>query len=74
MLSQLLPFSSMRINEGDARAVAGDFAALLRAERFAETVELFAPPLRAAVSEEVLRIAWTGAIAGSGEVATLGGR
>ncbi|WP_101384576.1 alpha/beta hydrolase [Kitasatospora sp. GP30] len=62
----------MRINERDARAVAGDFAALLRAERFAETMELFAPPLRAAVSEEVLRIAWTGAIAGSGEVATVG--
>lgn len=42
------------------------FAALLRAERFEESVELFAPPLRAAVSAEQLRLAWAAEAAGRG--------
>ncbi|MGA5265576.1 alpha/beta hydrolase family protein [Streptomyces lydicamycinicus] len=56
--------------DADSRAleVARGFAALLRAECFDETVELFAPPLRAAVSAEALRLAWAAEAAGHGGV------
>ncbi|MFJ6852925.1 alpha/beta fold hydrolase [Streptomyces sp. NPDC091271] len=53
---------------GGALKMARDLAALLQAERFGEIVELFAPPLRAAVSAEVLRLAWTTEVAGQGGV------
>ncbi|MEE1770210.1 alpha/beta fold hydrolase [Streptomyces sp. JV185] len=43
-------------------------ATLLQAERFDEIVELFAPPLRAAVSGEALRLAWAAEAAGHGGV------
>jgi dienelactone hydrolase len=59
------------MNEG-VPAVARDFAALLRAERFGGAVQLFAPPLRAAVSEDALRLAWAGAVAGQGGVTGIG--
>ncbi|MFD7590568.1 alpha/beta hydrolase family protein [Kitasatospora sp. NPDC059811] len=52
--------------------MARDFAALLRAESFAETVELFAPPLHAAVSAEALRLAWAAEAAGRGGVRAVG--
>lgn len=47
------------------------FAALLRTERFEESVELFAPPLRAAVSAEQLRLAWATEVAGRGGCAAV---
>lgn len=60
-------------SRGDrALAVAGGFAALLRAERFDRIVQLFAPPLRAAVSAEALRLAWTAEAAGHGGVRAVG--
>nr|WP_168504005.1 hypothetical protein [Streptomyces sp. S1D4-11]QIY92929.1 hypothetical protein HEP87_49665 [Streptomyces sp. S1D4-11] len=46
----------------------GGFAALPQAERFDEIVELFAPPLRATVSAETLRLAWAAEAAGHGGV------
>ncbi|MCC9307960.1 alpha/beta fold hydrolase [Kitasatospora sp. RB6PN24] len=52
--------------------VTREFAALLRAEDFAGTVELFAPPLRAAVSVEALRLAWAAEVAGRGGIAAFG--
>ena len=52
--------------------MARDFAALLRTERFAETTELFAPPLRAAVSADALRLAWAAEVAGQGRVTVVG--
>ncbi|MER5802996.1 alpha/beta hydrolase [Streptomyces mirabilis] len=58
----------MRIDKGGAMEVARGFAALLQAERFDEIVELFAPPLRAAVSAEALRLAWAAQAAGHGGV------
>ena len=61
----------MRIDEVDALAVARRFAALLRAERFDRTAELFAPPLRAAVSAEALRLAWVAQAAGHGGIQTV---
>ncbi|MFD5462377.1 alpha/beta hydrolase family protein [Kitasatospora sp. NPDC127059] len=48
------------------------FAALLRAEDFAEAVELFAPPLRAAVPAEALRLAWATETDGRGGVTAIG--
>lgn len=62
----------MRMDGERALEVARGFAALLRAESFAETVELFAPPLRAAVSAEALRLAWTAQVAGQGGVREVG--
>ncbi|MEV7817650.1 alpha/beta fold hydrolase [Streptomyces flaveolus] len=47
------------------------FAALLQAERFSEIVGLFAPPLRAAVSAEALRLAWTAEAAGQGGITAI---
>ncbi|WP_330478941.1 alpha/beta hydrolase [Streptomyces platensis] len=54
--------------ESRALEVARDFAALLRAASFDETVEFFAPPLRAAVPAEALRLAWAAEAAGHGGV------
>ncbi|MGC5411547.1 hypothetical protein ACPXCX_48970, partial [Streptomyces sp. DT225] len=44
---------------------------MLRTERFEESVELFAPPLRAAVSAEQLRLAWAAEVAGRGGCAAV---
>ncbi|MDH6706510.1 dienelactone hydrolase [Kitasatospora sp. MAA19] len=62
----------MRMDEVGTLEVARGFAALLRAEAFAETVELFAPPLRAAVSADALRLAWAAQIAEQGGVGLIG--
>lgn len=56
----------MRMDEGGALEEARGFVARLRAERFDEAVELFAPPLRAAVSAAALRLAWVTEVAGHG--------
>ncbi|MFF2079175.1 alpha/beta hydrolase family protein [Kitasatospora sp. NPDC058162] len=48
------------------------FAALLRAEAFADAVELFAPPLRAGLPAEVLRLAWATETDGRGGVTAIG--
>lgn len=61
----------MRMNEGGALEAARRFAALLQAERFGEAVGLFAPPLRAAVSAEQLRLAWTTESGGHGGITTI---
>ncbi|WP_344641154.1 alpha/beta hydrolase family protein [Kitasatospora cystarginea] len=58
----------MRTNRDGVLEVARGFAALLRAEHFDQTVELFAPPLRAAVSSEALRLAWAAEAAGHGGI------
>ncbi|MFI9723922.1 alpha/beta hydrolase family protein [Streptomyces sp. NPDC052396] len=58
----------MRMNGDGALEVARRFAALLRAEHFDQTVELFAPPLRAAVSSEALRLAWAAEAAAHGGI------
>ena len=58
----------MRMNEGGVLKAARGVAALLQAERFGEIVGLFAPPLRAAVSADALRLAWTAEAAGQGGV------
>lgn len=62
----------MRTDEVKALGVAQGFAALLRTERFAEIVELFAPPLRAAVSADALRLAWAAESAGRGGAGEIG--
>ena len=72
MFSYLIPFSTMRMDGEVELEPARGFAALLRAERFAETPELFAPPLRAAVSAEALRLAWMTETAGRGGVTAIG--
>ncbi|NEC06648.1 alpha/beta hydrolase [Streptomyces sp. SID7909] len=56
----------MRVVEGGVPETARRFAALLRAERFDESAELFAPALRAALPAEQLRLAWTTEVAGRG--------
>ncbi|WP_093707137.1 S9 family peptidase [Streptomyces sp. 2131.1] len=61
----------MRTVEGGVPEAARRFAALLRAEQFEESVELFAPPLRAAVSGEQLRLAWAAEVAGRGGCAAV---
>ncbi|MER7672311.1 alpha/beta hydrolase [Kitasatospora sp. NPDC096128] len=58
----------MRMDEGGVPEVARGFAALLRAERFDKIAELFAPPLRAMVSAEALRLAWATEAAGHGGI------
>src|SRR3954454_18828996 len=45
---------------------------LARAERFADIEQLFAPPLRAAVSVDTLRTAWAAERARIGDVWTIG--
>ncbi|WP_405401535.1 alpha/beta hydrolase family protein [Streptomyces sp. NBC_01104] len=62
----------MRTDEVMALDVVRGLATLLRAERFAEVVELFAPPLRAAVSADALRLAWAAETAGRGGVREIG--
>ncbi|MGW3040952.1 alpha/beta hydrolase family protein [Kitasatospora sp. NPDC001159] len=62
----------MRINEGRALEVTGGFAALLRTESFAEIVEQFAPPLRAAVNAEALQLAWAAEATGRGGITAIG--
>lgn len=59
------------MDEGGALEVARGLAALLRAERFDDVVGMFAPPLRAAVSTEALRFAWTAEAARHGEIKAL---
>ncbi|WTX00155.1 alpha/beta fold hydrolase [Streptomycetaceae bacterium NBC_01309] len=61
----------MRMNGDGALETARGLAALLLAERFGEVVELFAPQLRAAVSAEALRLAWTAEAAGLGGVTAI---
>ncbi|TWF91032.1 alpha/beta hydrolase family protein [Kitasatospora viridis] len=62
----------MRIDGGKALEVARRFAALLGAEDFTGAVELFAPPLRAAISSDSLRLAWGAEAAGRGGTRTIG--
>ncbi|WBO69006.1 alpha/beta hydrolase [Streptomyces camelliae] len=56
------------MDEAGVLDVARGFAALLREERFDRITELFAPPLRAAVSIETLRVAWATEAAGHGGI------
>ncbi|MFD8706023.1 alpha/beta hydrolase family protein [Kitasatospora sp. NPDC059648] len=58
-------------NEDRVLEVARAFAALLRAGDFTGAVELFAPPLRAAVPAEALRLAWTTETDGRGGVTAI---
>ncbi|MGW1186862.1 alpha/beta hydrolase family protein [Streptomyces sp. NPDC002559] len=62
----------MRMDEGGVLEAARGLAALLRTERFDGIVELFAPPLRAAVSAPALRLAWTAEAAGRGGAESVG--
>src|SRR6266568_3854768 len=56
----------------EAVAVATTVLELLRAERFAEVEELFAPALAAAVSADTLRLGWMSETARIGAIRTLG--
>lgn len=56
----------------DAAAIAVRVAELARNGRFAEIEELFAPPLRAVVSAETLRIGWETEIGKLGPVSAVG--
>ncbi|MFJ3087786.1 alpha/beta hydrolase family protein [Streptomyces sp. NPDC086838] len=56
----------MRTVEAGMPETARRFAALLRTERFEESVGLFAPALRAALPAEQLRLAWATEVAGRG--------
>lgn len=58
--------------ETDPVTVAASVIEMARAGRFAEIEELFAPPLRAAVSAETVRTAWTTEAAKIGPVAAVG--
>lgn len=58
--------------ETDPVTVAASVIEMARAGRFAEIEELFAPPLRAAVSAETVRTAWTAEAAKIGPVAAVG--
>ncbi|MEB3958667.1 alpha/beta fold hydrolase [Streptomyces kunmingensis] len=58
----------MRTNGVGALEVARGFAALLRAEHFDRATELFAAPLRAAVSAEALQLAWAAEAVGQGGI------
>ncbi|SOB86065.1 hypothetical protein SAMN06272789_6370 [Streptomyces sp. 1331.2] len=58
----------MRMDGNGVLEMARGFAALLRAECFDQIVELFAPPLRAAVSPEALRLTWAAEAAGHGGI------
>ncbi|MER5889133.1 alpha/beta hydrolase [Streptomyces sp. NPDC001941] len=61
----------MRTNGDGALEAARRLAALLRAEHFEQVAELFAPPLRAAVPAEALRLAWEAQAAEHGGVRTV---
>jgi len=56
----------------DAAAIATRVVELARNERFAEIEHFFAPPLRAVVSAETLRIGWENEIGKSGPVSSIG--
>ena len=56
----------------DAAAIAMSVVELARNGRFAEIEELFAPPLRAVVSAETLRIGWATEIGKNGAVSAIG--
>ncbi|MGW2324808.1 alpha/beta hydrolase family protein [Streptomyces sp. NPDC001700] len=58
----------MRMDAGGALETARSLVVLLREDRFTEAVELFAPPLRAVVSAEALRLAWLTEATGRGGV------
>jgi dienelactone hydrolase len=55
----------------DAAAIATRVVELLRNGRFAEIERLFAPPMRAVVSAETLRIGWENEIGKSGPVSAI---
>ncbi|HEX5441305.1 MAG TPA: alpha/beta fold hydrolase [Ktedonobacterales bacterium] len=72
-MSQPLPEGRHETDtDTDAAATAMRVVELARNERFAEVETLFAPPLRAVVSAETLRIAWVAEIGKNGPVATVG--
>ncbi|HEY7276123.1 MAG TPA: alpha/beta hydrolase [Trebonia sp.] len=52
--------------------IAASVIEMLRDERFSDIEELFAPQLRAAVSAETIRTAWTAEAAKTGPVTTVG--
>jgi uncharacterized protein len=52
--------------------IAASVIEMLRDERFSDIEELFAPQLRAAVSAETIRTAWTAEVAKTGPVAAAG--
>ena len=56
----------------DPAAIAASVIEMLRAERFAGIEELFAPPLRAAVSAATIQTAWTAEAAKIGPVVAVG--
>ena len=56
----------------DPVAIAASVIEMARAERFTGIEELFAPPLRAAVSAATIQIAWTAEAAKIGSVKTVG--
>jgi hypothetical protein len=56
----------------DPVAIAASVVDMARAERFAGIEELFAPPLRAAVSAEMIQTAWTVEAAKIGPVTSVG--
>lgn len=56
----------------DPVAIAASVVDMARAERFTGIEELFAPPLRAAVSAETIQTAWTVEAAKIGPVTTVG--
>ena len=58
--------------ETDPVTIAASVVAMARAERFAEIEELFAPSLRAVVSAETIRAAWTAEAAKIGQVRAVG--
>ncbi|RPE28480.1 alpha/beta hydrolase family protein [Kitasatospora cineracea] len=61
----------MRMDEGGVLDAARTLAALLEAGRFDDIAGLFAPPLRAAVPAEALRLAWAVETGGRGGVRSL---
>ncbi|ROR38115.1 alpha/beta hydrolase family protein [Kitasatospora cineracea] len=61
----------MRMDEGGVLDAARTLAALLEAGRFDDIAGLFAPPLRAAVPAEALRLAWAVETGGRGGVRAL---
>lgn len=58
--------------ETDPAAVAASVVGMARDGRFAEVEALFAPPLRAVVSAETLRVHWAAEISRLGAVTTVG--
>ncbi|WP_374226851.1 alpha/beta fold hydrolase [Ktedonobacter sp. SOSP1-85] len=56
----------------DAAVIAITVVEMARDGRFVDIEELFAPPLRAAVSAETVRVAWLAEIGKSGPVSTIG--